>query len=231
MQIQPLPTEKTATDYLHSAVKIAAGMIPIPYADGVVAEIFESVFTAPLERRKEEWLQQMGSAINELYKKVNGLSPDDLSKNDEFISACLQASNIALRSHQKEKLEALRAAIKNTVLMKDMDYIKKSMFIRLIDEFSPLHLRIMDMYVRPDWYQQQLRTKNPNTQTLYRNLATIWDAYYPDIKSTDAILNLAERDILIRGLSYFESMQTPNISGQLLSPLGKEFFEFIRDES
>jgi hypothetical protein len=55
----------------------------------------------------------------------------------------LQASQIALRNHQKVKIEALQNAILNTVLNSSIDDFKALYFTNLIDTFTPLHIQLL----------------------------------------------------------------------------------------
>lgn len=226
--MQP-PTDKNATDYIHAAVKAAASAVP--FAGGPLAVLFDSVFSAPLEKRKEAWLEQMGFAISELCAKLDGMTPEKLSENEAFISTCLHASQIALRSHQQEKIIALRAAIMNSVLLVTLDEAKMGMFIRLVDDFSPLHLKILDMYGNAESHVAFLQKRNARVLTHYPNLASVWDEIYQDIPSQDPLVKLAEQDIRTRGLSYAESLHTAVQHGSKLNPLGKEFLKFITDQS
>ncbi|TOO00399.1 hypothetical protein CGH46_22250, partial [Vibrio parahaemolyticus] len=84
--------------------------------------------------------------------KVENLTPEKLSEHDAFISAYLQASNIAVRTHQEEKIKALNNAVKNTVLNNEIDETLKLMFIRFIDEMTPLHFRILHFLSTPEHY-------------------------------------------------------------------------------
>jgi len=223
--MQP-PSVRAKTDHAHAAARIAANLIP--FVGGALAELFGHVFSSSLDRRKEQWLREMGSAIEELCVKVAGLTPEALSKDESFISICLHASTIALRSHQQEKLDALRSAVVNSVGMDEVRELKASFFIRLVDEFSTLHLRILDVYSRPKWYLSELQARNPTTRTHYPSLAAVWDEYGLAPNSNDPLVKMAERELALRGLAYSESLEMPSRTQGMLSPLGKEFFEFIR---
>ena len=66
------------------------------------------------ERRRAKWLEQLAEAVNEVQKKVAELTPEKLSANDVFISTALHAAEIASRTHQDEKLKALRNTVVNS---------------------------------------------------------------------------------------------------------------------
>jgi hypothetical protein len=221
------PDDKRPGDYAHAAGKMALGLVP--YVGGPLAELFASVFATPLDRRRQEWLRGLGALIEDLCSRVDNMTPEKLSQNNEFISACQHASSIAMRSHQQEKLAALRTALKNVVVM-DVGDIKSSMFIRLVDEFSVLHLRILEMCHRAECYRQQLQAKTPKTFTEYPSIGSIWDACGFQPRSDDPLLQLAERDLVARGLSYADAMRSRPRGDSKLSELGKEFLAFISEE-
>ena len=88
----------------------------IPAASGPLQVIFENVFSAPIEKRKQAWLEQLADVVTEVQKRVEGLTPEKLAANEAFITVTMQASQVAIRNHQQEKSQALRNAILNSVL-------------------------------------------------------------------------------------------------------------------
>lgn len=64
-----------------------------------------------LERRKEEWFNYLADAVDELRERLDGFDPRDLDGNEQFVSAVLAATTIAMKSHRQEKLEMLRNAL------------------------------------------------------------------------------------------------------------------------
>jgi predicted nucleic acid-binding OB-fold protein len=52
---------------------------------------------------------------------VEDFKPENLNKNEVFISAFTKCSRIAIQIHQKEKLEALKNVMLNTIFMKGLD--------------------------------------------------------------------------------------------------------------
>lgn len=186
--MEELPT-KDRKDYLHKAAKVGLNFVPI--VGGGLAEIFETVFSAPIDKRKEEWLKTLAVTIDDLCAKVDGLTPEKLSNNSEFISVFLQASNIAIRTHNKEKLKALNAAVKNSILRKDLDESKKMIFLRLVDQMTPLHIKVFHFLSNPVMYVEELNSRLPaNTRTNWGSLTNVWDEYFDDIKSSNSLMDL-----------------------------------------
>jgi hypothetical protein len=75
--------------------------------------------------------------------------------NESFLTVVLQATSIALRNHQKEKLEALRNAIINSVLPSSANDDIKLIFIDLVDQLKVPHLRLLRMLYEPGRYSNE----------------------------------------------------------------------------
>ena len=89
-------------DVAHSLTK--AGLSVIPVVGGPAVELFQLLIQPPLEKRRTEWMADVGEKLREL--EVKGLKLEDLQKNEEFVSAVMYASHVALRTHKAEKLNA-----------------------------------------------------------------------------------------------------------------------------
>lgn len=95
----------------------------------------------------------LAEAIEELKKRVGSVE-ENLSNNEVFVTAALHANQIAQRTHQEEKLLALRNAIQNSAFS-NIDENIQLMFLRFIDELSPLHLKILNYFEDPLGWQQR----------------------------------------------------------------------------
>lgn len=147
--------KKSKGDYLHSIVTAGTPVVatiagtlgadPITgAAAGIGSFVFSAVVSKPLERRLHEWREKVGTDIEKL--KSNGITVESLSNDERFITIVSQATLIAIRNHHDVKLTALRNATLNTALSIDMDENEELMFLSLIDNFTPLHLVILQFY-------------------------------------------------------------------------------------
>ena len=93
-------------DVLHAITK--AGLSAIPIVGGPAVELFQYVVQPPLEKRRFEWMTSIGEKLNEL--EENKFDLEKLKNDENFISVMMNASQMALRTHQEEKLDALRNA-------------------------------------------------------------------------------------------------------------------------
>ena len=120
-------TSITRLDTLHTLTR--AGLSAIPSLGGPAVEIFNAIFTPPLNKRKDEWIQSIVKSLIELEGKVDGLTLENLSKNEVFITTVTQATYTAIRNHHEEKLTALRNAVINSALPNPPNEDLQLMFI------------------------------------------------------------------------------------------------------
>ena len=105
------PKRKTA-DILHTIAK--AGLSCIPSA----SDLFSLIVTPSLEKRRDKWIVSIAVALMELDAKFDGFKVENICENDLFLSTVMQATQAAIRNHQKDKLEALKNAVLNAALPK-----------------------------------------------------------------------------------------------------------------
>lgn len=90
---------------------------------------------------------EVSSAIEELSSKFDVL-PETLANNEHFVSFVLQASLVAVKNHQQEKLRALRCALVSAGSAELNSDDLAFQYLRYIDELSVTHLRILHCLVR-----------------------------------------------------------------------------------
>ena len=134
----PVP-EESAGDVLHAVTRIAFSSIPM--VGGSSTELFSFLISPPLEKRRKEWATSVNKRLDDVEADVACLVEDP-----SFVSTVLQASNIAFRTHQEEKLEALRNAVVNSATGIAPEDDMRSFFLNLVDTFTPTHLRILRFF-------------------------------------------------------------------------------------
>lgn len=138
-----LPT-RGAGDYAHTLVK--AGLSALPHIGGSAAELFALIIAPPLEKRRDDWLRDLADVVKKLEQRKPGIEPHDLSKNDAFISATLQATQIAMRTHQADKRGCLKNALFHVATETSTDDDTQAFFLALIDAFTVTHIEILRLF-------------------------------------------------------------------------------------
>ncbi len=129
-------------DAAHAVVRSALGAIPV--AGQAAVEAFNAIITPPLTKRREAWIDSIAQGLNDLEAKIEGFRVEALEHNPGFVTTVMHATQVALRSHQKEKLEALRNAALNSALSTSpSDDDIELMLLSCIDQLTPSHLRIL----------------------------------------------------------------------------------------
>ena len=213
------PPKASKGDLVHAVAK--AGLSAIPVLGCPAAELFQFIIQPPLERRRTEWMAAIGEKLQELQDR--GARLEDLAENEEFITAAMHASNIVLRTHQQEKLEALRNAVVNIAVGQAPDDALQHMFFRWIESLSPLHLRFLKFFQAP----------TPQPGLSMGGLSSVLEHNMPELRGKRHIYDQVWKDLYSSGLVNTESLHV-TMSGNGLtekrtSELGDAFMAFIAD--
>jgi len=136
--MKPPPTDPKA----ELTAALVKGLVSVvPFVGGVVSEV-AGLYLNPLEKRKQLWLNEVARAIEEIQERFSRL-PESLENDESFISFLYQTTILALKNHQREKLEALSNALVSAADPERDSEDLVFQFIRYIDELSVTHLQIL----------------------------------------------------------------------------------------
>ena len=108
--------EVTAAD---AGVAVARAVVQlIPGVGSSALELIGQAIAPPLERRRSEWMREVAEGLKTVEVKL-----EDLGTHEELLDTFLRASAAALRTSQKEKLEALRNAVVNSATKSEPDHL------------------------------------------------------------------------------------------------------------
>lgn len=128
-------------DHLHSIIKAGVGSIPI--IGNATSELFSVVLAPPLVKRREEWMEEIATALYALEQRQQ-VRFEDLRDNAAFITLLLQASDAAIRSHHVKKVKHLKNAVLNSATNADIKEGLQTLFIRFVNELSVPHLLLLE---------------------------------------------------------------------------------------
>jgi hypothetical protein len=157
-----VPKENT-TDYSERFIKGVLGIVP--FAGTALGELFSVVIPPSIEKRRNNWMSEVSTVLNELMSNNANLI-NDLKDNEEFISLLLETSQLALKTHRDEKLKLFSQALKNSINI-DFNFFVKETYIRYIEELNPNQISILNFIHR---YQD--RIKDVDSFQKYYNLLT-----------------------------------------------------------
>jgi hypothetical protein len=189
-------------------------------------EFFNLLIAPPLEKRRDEWLGTLAEKVDELQQHNDGFRIENLRDNEAFVSAVLQATQCALRTHRREKLDALRNTVLNVALPSAPEDNLALMFIGLVDVLTPWHLRFLTVF-STDYLS--------DSQGLWiagDNPGCIGDTV-PELKGRPELRDTIIRDLVARGLIYASGPDGEiDTSGHYpfragVTDLGSQFLKFI----
>jgi len=220
MTIDKIESPKTTKgDAAHAIIK--AGLSAIPVVGGPAVELFQHLVQPPLERRRGEWMAAIGEKLQELENR--GIDIEVLGQKDEFISAVMHASQIALRTHKEEKRKALINAVFNVASGQSPGEALEHMFLEWVDSLSVLHIQILNLFQNP----------TPPPGMSMGGLSSVLEYNMPHLKGRSHIYIQIWRDLYSRGLVNTDGMNTTMSSQGLAvkrtTAIGDEFLRFISE--
>lgn len=224
-ELENIP-KKSVGDFVHTTVKTWLSVVPVIWWP--LTELFSAIIGAPIEKRRDEWINAISKDLNELNEKVDSL-PETLSSNEWFITVLLNASQVAIKNHHKEKLEALRNIVIWVATNLDTNLDIALIFIQLIDKLTPSHLRILRFFNDPIKFMNE-EGRQP------RSFWSIWEAMryvIPEISANavlqEKILKDLDNENLTKNISSSVNtmMTSSGVTSGRLTNLWKEFLVYI----
>lgn len=218
----PEPTESDTLQVL-----ARAGLAIIPGFGGAITEVLSLVLAPAVERRRDEWFKELAKAVDQLEAKIEGFKVEDLAKNDAFVSATIQASLIAFRTHQQEKRKMLRNALVNIGLGRCPDEDIQHIYLQLIDEFTPSHVKILDFLWKG---VSQVAAANERLLRQGNTYQEVLDQFRPEFRGKGELVQQVLTDLNRRGLS---TLQGANLvfPQQVITNQGIAFLQFVLEEA
>jgi hypothetical protein len=101
-------------------------------------------------RRWDQWIASIVEGLEHLEEALEEFKKEDLSSNPHFITTALHATQCAIRSHQQEKLAALRNVVMNTALQNSPEEDTHLIFLNLVDSMASWHLNLF-LSIDDEW--------------------------------------------------------------------------------
>lgn len=210
-----------SADIIHSLVK--AGFSAVPVVGPVAAEIFSLVIAEPISKRRDAWIESIASDLKMLEERIDKFKIADVSKDEIFVTTLLHATQAALRSHQKEKLEALRNAVLNAAMRTEPEVDLHLIFLNLVDSLTPWHLRVLQLYNDPQGWCSRHGIPEPALALTSDPLIVLENAF-PELQNRQDFRGQIVRDLATRGLIQGDEQW---IFAPYTTPIGKRLLAFI----
>lgn len=215
-------------DIAYSIVKAGVGSVPIVGA--AASEILNLLVTPPLEKRRNEWMENIGERIKELENK-KGIEIESLQDNDIFLDVVLQTTQQALKTSEQEKLDYYKNAILNTAIGEHPELAEIQIFLNLISEYTVWHIKILKLFDNPtDWFEKN-NLSIPNFMSA--GLSSILEIAFPELKGRKDFYDLIWDDLHRAGLHKTGGLHAMMTGSGLMvsrtSEFGKKFLDFLSE--
>jgi hypothetical protein len=178
-------TDSNKSDTIYNASKAFGSLIP---AVGPLAEFFIDTYIGPpATKRMRSFLNSLVEELYEVKSKIELVN----FENPVFQTTFMQACQIAARTHQEQKLEALRNVVLNSSIPSSLEDDILAMFLNWIDGFNALHVSTLK-----------------HLHYLDRYALKELEIDFPMLEQKRAVYNQVLKDLANRGLINLEENYT-----------------------
>jgi hypothetical protein len=224
----------TKADHAHTGVR--AAISAIPFVGSPFEIIFSKYYPSPIDKRRDNLLQSVSDGLDKLKEQHKELNPESLVKNDTFVTILLNAVSIAIKTHQREKIEALRNAVLNTAIRIDIDENLQAVFLRYIDDFTPLHMKMLALLQNPRMYMERANRPFP-ANIISTGLDGMIQHAIPELHKKHEHMRIVFQDLYNYGLlntkpDVLGASMTVSESGifaQRTTDMAREFLRYIAE--
>lgn len=180
------------------SARVTMSLIPIPGVGTALGELLAAVFRMPVNRRIDRWAAYIEDRVRRL-ESERDIRVDQLAASDDFVTVLLHATPVALRTHQVEKHEKLRAAITHTALSDQPDIDQFLLFIRWIDELTVRQVKILHFIDDKRVAFRKFGPHRPDRPITVSREALL-EAIMPQFSVRRPFYSQLGRDLVLRGL-------------------------------
>lgn len=206
-----------------------AGLGSIPCAGAAAAELLGLIVAPPLEKRRDEWMAEVGDALRQLEEKM-GVVIENLQNNDQFLDAAIEATQIAIRTSNLEKREALKNALLNSALPNPPEETVQKMFLSFIDTLTVWHTKLLGLFDNPPRFIE--KNKVQFGDITMGSMSHLIESAFPELRGRRDLYDLIWKDLYSRGLVNTQELHAMMTGGGIVAQrttnLGKDFIAYIQ---
>jgi hypothetical protein len=221
--------KRSPDDEVHDVAK--ALIECVPGIGPIASHLFSMVVAPPLEKRRAKWMNSVAERLKRLEGTIQDFDLKSLKDNEIFITMLMQATQLAIRNHQDEKLEMLRNAVINTALGINIEESEQIALLRLIEELTPLHMHLLKCLDNAQAYAAARGTKFQNWSS--GATSHVIEAAIPEFRRRREVYDRLGRDLETRGLignsNFHVTMTVHGMFQSRTTAYGKEFLKLIEN--
>lgn len=195
------------------------------------AKGFSEIMGNLIGKKQQEILIAIVEGLDELEKKLD-FKLEKITNEEKFGTTVLQILPIALRSLEKEKIDALRNVVLNTALGNSPDDDLHQILLNHLDTFTAWHLKILDYFWHPQGWFQVRQRDIPNYSG--GSASSGLEAAFPELVDKgdlyDAIVDdLTSRNLMMKGNYMHGNMSASGIWERRVTSIGRQLLDLIKD--
>ncbi len=222
------------------------------------APIFSALFGTvilppPISKRLNDFLSEVTEELKELEQKVENFKIEDLAKNESFLTTLIHAYELVIRTHQEEKLEALRNAVLNSALPNAPEDDIKIIFLKLIESFTVTHIKLLKFFSESKsegwiydlaenidhnfYFADSDSQDNISIKIMTFDFNKVLEYVFPDFIENNLLYHYTLKDLISQEmliadssagtLSYVNIIPINGYIEPQVQPFGKQFIKFI----
>jgi hypothetical protein len=221
--------EPTAADVAQGTAR--AALAGIPAFGGSITEVLSMVLAPAVARRRDTWFKELADALEEAERKIDGFRVENLTQDEAFVSAVIEATRSAISTQKDEKRVLLRNALLNIATGRAPGEDKQHIYLRLIDEFTPSHVKALKLI----WRGSEGKNLWEMTKTSFpkpRNYGNAIQRIVPELMGQESLVHLILVDLRNRGFSNLSGPEVmfPHAGAAPITDSGIEFLRFVLSE-
>jgi len=170
--------------------------------------------------------------VEELKARNENFKIEDLTTNEAFVSATIQATRIAASTHKEEKRKILRNALLNIALGTGPDEDTQQIFLSIVEGFTASHVRVLDVLWRGAGMMARSKLWDQSgTPISHRNYGAAIGLLVPELKGQNALVEYILTDLRSRGFTQLNALSNSFPQGGTITNMGIQFMRFVLDPS
>lgn len=224
------PTQDTKDKAISVVTKILESL---PYRIGTATSLAQVFFTTPFEKRQHQWFTHLFEVVAELQR--DSITAEKLLNDDETMDVFIQATSIATKTIQRDKIEALKNAILHSAQGNAPEFALQQIFLNHVDRFTEWHIKILKFSSNPrQWFVERGMTPpDRGMGGIGLCLRTYLEAAYDELKLKKDIINvvvteLYNADLITVNKGVLDEVRTVNETlASKTTSLGEKLINFI----
>jgi len=147
--IEVYPAVEPTGDKVYRLVETVTSVVPAGQ------QMLHSLIAPPIQKRMESWIKKTEEKLK-ILEENKKIDLNELNSRPEFSALLLRTIQAAAVTSQDEQLANLRNYILNVSLKPDISEDEAFIFLEVIKDLTPSHVRVINFYNSPENYLDKI---------------------------------------------------------------------------